>query len=91
LTVEYSCNHDWAPIWRILETYAFRVSAFSFIGAVNGPLAYIALDEDAAYDPAMFDNLPPVGVRCLAGQPDKLFEFFEHEKKSGLSPGIFAL
>ena len=80
-----------APIRRNLETYPFRVSEFSFIGAVKGPLTNIGLDEDAAYDPAMFDNLPPIGVRCLAGQPDKLFEFFEHEKKSGLSLGIFAL
>jgi len=61
---------------RTLETYAFEAADFEFIDVAFGHLTDIALADDSAYDPSEIDLLPPIRVRCLAGQGEKAFEFF---------------
>jgi hypothetical protein len=79
LTVEYPWRHALPQFGRILDTFAFRESGFKFIDVAFGPVTDIALADDMAYDPSDLDMLPPIRVRCLEGQDEKPFEFFEQE------------
>jgi hypothetical protein len=81
VTVEYPWRHDWPQVVRTVETFAFRESDFKFIDVAFGPLTDIALADDTAYEPSDLEILPPIRVRCLTGQVEKPFEFFEKETK----------
>lgn len=81
LTVEYPWRHDLPEFQRVLSTFAFRLSNFAFVDVAHGPLTDVALADETAYDPADLDMLPPIRVRCRAGQDGKPFEFFVQETK----------
>lgn len=81
LTVQYPWRHALPEFVRVLDTLAFRESDFAFIDVAFGPLTDIALADDSAYDPADFEMLPPIRVRCLTGQAEKPFEFFQEGTK----------
>jgi hypothetical protein len=81
LTVKYPWQHALPEFNRVLDTFAFRTTDFSFIDVADGPLTEIALADDSSYDSADLDLLPPIRVRCLTGQDEKPFEFFRQENK----------
>lgn len=81
LSVEYPWHHDLPEFQRVISTFAFRRSDFSFMDVAFGPLTDIALADDTAYEPSDLDMLPPIRVRCLTGQDEKPFEFFEQATK----------
>lgn len=81
LTVEYPWRHALPEFVRVLDTFAFRETDFAFIDVAFGPLTDIALADDTAYDSTDLAMLPPIRVRCLAGQDEKPFEFFQQETK----------
>jgi hypothetical protein len=81
LTVEYPWRHDLPQYVQVLDTFAFRASDLEFIDVTFGPMTDIALADDTAYEPSETDMLPPIRVRCLVGNDEKPFEFFEPETK----------
>jgi hypothetical protein len=68
--LQYLSRHDLPEFIRVLNTFAFRETDFAFRDVAFGPLSDIALSEDTSYDPADLSILPPIALRCLAGQPD---------------------
>lgn len=81
LTVQYPWRHSLPQYLRVLETYAFRASDFSFVDSTFGPLTDIALADVSAYGPSELDMLPPIKVQCLLGNDLQPFEFFERKGK----------
>lgn len=81
LAVKYPWRHALPEFNRVVSTFAFRSTDFSFIDVAYGPLTDIALADDSAYEPADLDLLPPIRVRCLAGGSDLPFEFIEQGTK----------
>ena len=81
LTIKFPWRHALPQFRRVLVTYAFRTSDLAFIEDATGPLTDIALADDTAYDPSETVMLTPIRVRCLLGNDEKPFEFFEPETK----------
>lgn len=77
VTVKYPWQQALPQYGWLLDTFAFRETDFAFIDVAFGPLTDIALADDTAYDPANFQMLPPIRVRCLTGRNGKPFEFVE--------------
>ena len=66
LTIEYPWRHELPQYGRVLETFAFRSSDFTFIDKAFGPLTDIALLDSQDEGAKDFDMQPPVLVQCLS-------------------------
>ena len=75
LTVEYPWRHELPQYVRVLETFAFRSSDFTFIDKTFGPLTDIALLDSRHEGSIDFGMQPSVLVQCLSDPTAPPFMF----------------